>query len=81
MSCYAYMCGSDGGYCIPSLFDKHGALLTTCERAIARGGCVLVFFTHHRPHLAQSDMEFFDMARDSGWGCESVLTERFPVRF
>jgi hypothetical protein len=76
---YAHVRGSDGG--IPSLFDKHHALLTTCERAIAPGGCVLVFYTHHRPHLAQRDMAFFDMARDGGWECEKVLTKRFPVRF
>jgi len=60
---------------------KHRVLLTTCELAIAPGGCVLVFYTHHRPHLAQRDMAFFDMARECGWMCEKVLTERFPVRF
>ena len=60
---------------------KHRALLTTCELAIAPGGCVLVFYTHHRPHLAHRDMEFFDMAQESGWKCDKVLTERFPVRF
>jgi len=42
---------------------------------------VLVFYTHHRPHLAQRDMSFFDMAQECGWKCEKVLTERFPVRF
>ena len=42
---------------------------------------MLVFYTHHRPHLAQRDMEFFDMAQERGWKCEKVLTERFPVRF
>jgi hypothetical protein len=41
---------------------------------------VLVFYTHHRPHLAHRDMEFFEMAGEMGWGCEKVLTERFPVR-
>ena len=61
--------------------EKHRALLTTCELAIAPGGCVLVLYTHHRPHLAKRDMEFFDMARECGWKCEKVLTERFPVRF
>lgn len=60
--------------------EKHRALLTTCEHAIAPGGCVLVFYTHHRPHLAQRDMDFFGMARKTGWECEKVLTERFPVR-
>ena len=59
---------------------KHRALLTTCERAIAPGGCVLVFYTHHRPHLAHRDMEFFGMAGEMRWKCEKVLTERFPVR-
>ena len=70
---------------------KHRALLNTCERAIAPhraddgcgigiGGCVLVFYTHHRPHLAQRDMTFFEMARDTGWTCEKVVTEWFPVR-
>lgn len=74
---------SDYIYARTCLFscEKHRALLTTCELAIAPGGCVLVFYTHHRPHLAQRDMEFFDMARECGWKCEKVLTERFPVRF
>ena len=60
--------------------NKHRALLTTCERTIAPGGCVLVFYTHHRPHLAHRDMEFFEMAGEMRWECEKVLTERFPVR-
>lgn len=59
---------------------KHRALLTTCEQTIAPGGCVLVFYTHHRPHLAHRDMEFFEMAGEMRWECEKVLTERFPVR-
>jgi nicotinamide N-methyltransferase len=41
---------------------------------------VLVFYTHHRPHLAQRDIEFFKIAGEMGWECEKVLTERFPVR-
>ena len=65
---------------VSSLYEKHRALLTTSERVIAPGGCALVFYTHHRPHLAQRDMEFFDIARENEWVCEKVLTERFPVR-
>ncbi|KAH9996385.1 hypothetical protein BJV74DRAFT_827878 [Russula compacta] len=88
---YCAHAGADG--CPSTTFDlillsdlifnhsQHRALLTTCERAIAPGGCVLVFYTHHRPHLAQRDMDFFDMARKSGWECEKVLTERFPPMF
>ena len=39
-----------------------------------------MFYTHHRPHLAERDMAFFDVARETGWACEKVLTERFAVR-
>jgi nicotinamide N-methyltransferase len=42
---------------------------------------MLVFFTHHRPHLAHRDMEFFEMAGEMRWECEKVLTERFPPMF
>ena len=80
MTCYMYIV-----WCAPCIFrfgtkKKHRALLTTCERTIAPGGCVLVFYTHHRPHLAHRDMEFFKMAGEMRWECEKVLTERFPVR-
>ncbi|KAH9010147.1 nicotinamide N-methyltransferase [Lactarius hengduanensis] len=61
--------------------SQHRALLWTCERAVAPRGCVLVFFTHHRPPLAQRDMAFFEMARETGWVCENVLTERFAPMF
>ncbi|KAI9438970.1 nicotinamide N-methyltransferase [Lactarius indigo] len=61
--------------------SQHRALLWTCERAIASRGCVLVFFTHHRPPLAERDMAFFEMARETGWACEKVLTERFAPMF
>ena len=69
--------------CLDAFFaldEKHRALLTTCERVIASGSCVLVFYTHHRPNLAERDMEFFTIACESRWECEKVLTERFAVR-
>lgn len=34
--------------------------------------CVLVFFTHHRPHLAAKDMDFFVKASEQGWHVERV---------
>ena len=38
---------------------------------------VLVFFTHHRPHLAKADMDFFPLLVDSGsgWTYEKVVEE------
>lgn len=32
----------------------------------------LVFFTHHRPHLAHRDLEFFALAEQRGWTCAEV---------
>ncbi|KAI6001927.1 hypothetical protein EDD15DRAFT_2507960 [Pisolithus albus] len=43
--------------------------------------CVLVFFTHHRPHLADRDLDFFNKARAQGWVCEKIVTRKFPPMF
>ncbi|EIN04216.1 hypothetical protein PUNSTDRAFT_76907 [Punctularia strigosozonata HHB-11173 SS5] len=77
--------------------SQHDALLKTCDLALAErptsptssasssaeeaGPCVLVFYTHHRPHLADRDMQFFEKARERRWRCEEILTERFPPMF
>ncbi|KAJ3806459.1 hypothetical protein EV368DRAFT_87067 [Lentinula lateritia] len=42
---------------------------------------VLVFYTHHRPHLAHRDMEFFEKARDQGWNCLEVVTQKSDPMF
>ncbi|PPR04579.1 hypothetical protein CVT24_012032 [Panaeolus cyanescens] len=41
--------------------------------------CVLVFYTHHRPHLAHRDMQFFEIARERGWTYEEVVRREFKV--
>ncbi|KAF8262016.1 putative methyltransferase-domain-containing protein [Lactarius quietus] len=61
--------------------SEHRGLLWTCEHAVAPRGCVLVFFTHHKPHLADRDLVFLDIARETGWTCDKVLTERFTPMF
>ena len=68
------------------LLCQHDALLNTAEEALKRRNpsdqtepCVLVFYTHHRPHLAHRDMQFFEKARTRNWSCEEILTEKFPV--
>lgn len=68
---------------------QHDALLRTCSLAIRHPSptagdslpCVLVFYSHHRPHLASRDLEFFAKAREAGWVCEKILEERFDVRY
>lgn len=69
------------------LLVQHEALLKSSELALkpsnvhqTHAPCVLVFYSHHRPHLAHRDMEFFSKAKERGWLCEEILTERFPVR-
>ena len=56
-------------------------MLNTCENALAKSdtASVLVFFTHHRPHLADRDMEFFAKARQRGWLCEEIVSRKYPV--
>ncbi|KAJ7623308.1 hypothetical protein FB45DRAFT_980249 [Roridomyces roridus] len=62
---------------------KHDALLKTCENCLAQDddASVLVFYTHHRPHLADKDMEFFSKARARGWACEEIVTRHFTPMF
>ena len=36
--------------------------------------CILVFITHHRPHLADADLAFFPrLAQHGGWAYEQVV--------
>ncbi|KAG6816372.1 hypothetical protein H0H87_006645 [Tephrocybe sp. NHM501043] len=84
--------GSNPGFDLIILSDlifnhsQHDALLTTCDLALLPNSeefkpSVFVFYSHHRPHLAHRDMEFFDKARERGWHCEEILTRKFPPMF
>ncbi|KAI0330069.1 hypothetical protein GY45DRAFT_1354153 [Cubamyces sp. BRFM 1775] len=74
--------------------SQHEAMLKTCDLALSKykptefaddrgrpSPCLLVFYTHHRPHLAHRDMEFFTKARERGWHCEEILTRKYPPMF
>ncbi|KAI8986773.1 putative methyltransferase-domain-containing protein [Trametes punicea] len=77
--------------------SQHDAMLKTCDLALSKrrstemndkdegeaqpAPCLLVFYTHHRPHLADRDMDFFVKARARGWQCERILTRRYPPMF
>ncbi|KAH7886748.1 putative methyltransferase-domain-containing protein [Phlebopus sp. FC_14] len=75
--------------------SQHDALLQACGLCLTALHCddskelsmdellpsVLVFYTHHRPHLAHRDLEFFSKARGLGWVCEEILTRKFPPMF
>ncbi|ETW76291.1 hypothetical protein HETIRDRAFT_105796 [Heterobasidion irregulare TC 32-1] len=70
--------------------SQHDALLKTCALCLSStpspppvdmSPCLIVFYTHHRPHLAERDLDFFRKAHDQGWTCEEIITERFPPMF
>ncbi|OCB85862.1 hypothetical protein A7U60_g6993 [Sanghuangporus baumii] len=66
--------------------SQHDALLKACELTLRNNSSdalptVLVFYTHHRPHLASRDLEFFKKAEERGWTCKEIITERFPPMF
>ena len=50
------------------LINQHSALIKTCHNALSttlptpaqRTPCLLIFYTHHRPHLADKDRAFLD---------------------
>ncbi len=66
---------------------KHEALLTTCEQVLApiqngdntTSPCVLVFYSHHRPWLAQKDAAIFHLAEQRGWKCGKILERKYTV--
>lgn len=62
--------------------QAHGALLDTVEWCLAPGAasCVLVFFSHHRPHLADKDLAFFDRAAERGFVCDKLREWVLQVR-
>lgn len=44
--------------------SQHHAMLKTCRELLTpKTGRVYVFYTHHRPHLAHRDLEFFEVAK------------------
>jgi len=63
--------------------SQRDALLQTCESVISGSplSCALVFYTHHKPHLAHRDMEFFTKARERGWICNEIFVKTFPPMF
>lgn len=76
-----------------NLDKKHDALIKTVEATLTSSSTqsydpsnpsapltepsILVFFTHHRPHLAHADMAFFPRLAESGngWAYEKVVEE------
>ncbi|KAK8854728.1 hypothetical protein IAR55_003467 [Kwoniella newhampshirensis] len=61
--------------------SQHDALIKTVEATLThdetRDPCILVFFSHHRPHLAHADMAFFPRLAESGsgWAYEEIVAE------
>lgn len=58
--------------------QAHHDLLTTCKSCLSKrnNSQVLVFFTHHRPHLADKDDNFLSLAPEYGFRVEKVVEDK-----
>jgi EEF1A N-terminal glycine/lysine methyltransferase len=58
--------------------QAHPALLQTCKDCLSDrpGAQILVFFTHHRPHLADKDNAFFTLASEQGFLIQKIMEDR-----
>lgn len=78
---------SEGQYDVVFMSDlifnhqAHAALLNTCDSCLKDGAPALVFFSHHRPHLADRDMAFFSLAEQRGYTCTQVGSWRVQPMF
>ncbi|EJT98025.1 hypothetical protein DACRYDRAFT_96680 [Dacryopinax primogenitus] len=66
--------------------SQHEALLKSCELLTdphpqSDQPSVLVFYTHHRPHLAEKDLDFFRLAESRGWICDKFFVEQKEAMF
>lgn len=66
----------------PALISSVNSMLApaaagSASSDLANTPCLLIFFTHHRPHLAEADMAFFPALAESGngWAYEKVADE------
>ena len=60
--------------------QAHPALIDTLDRCMRRDGQALVFFSHHRPHLAERDLAFFTLAEERGYVCTKLQEWVLSVR-
>ncbi|KAF9782431.1 putative methyltransferase-domain-containing protein [Thelephora terrestris] len=61
--------------------SEHDGLLRSCLLLNAHSPpTLLVFFTHHRPHLATKDMDFFEKTK-SHWIAQEVVKKTYQPMF
>ena len=88
---------SSDGYDLILLSDlvfnhsEHAALISSVNSLLShrpvcpndKTPCVLIFFAHHRPHLADADMAFLPALAESGdgWNYEQIVEEWTGVMF
>ncbi|KAJ2455766.1 Protein N-terminal and lysine N-methyltransferase efm7 [Coemansia sp. RSA 2336] len=61
--------------------SEHGGLLESTKQLMRPDGKAFVVFTHHRPWLADKDMEFLKMAEQAGMVAEKVIEEYTGAMF
>ena len=61
--------------------SQHAAILRSCADLMAADAVLYVVFTHHRPHKAVQDMQFFDVAKTHGFNVEFMMTQLHQPMF
>ncbi|KAH8920344.1 hypothetical protein BT69DRAFT_1284110 [Atractiella rhizophila] len=61
--------------------SQHQALLASLDSLSHSESGVLCFFSHHRPHLVQQDLNFLKLAEEAGWDVTRVIEEKRGVAF
>ena len=62
--------------------SQHENMLDTCLKALRKPhGIAYCAFTHHRPWLADKDMDFLRLAREKGFDVEHLTTDEMEVMF
>ncbi|KAJ1743989.1 Protein N-terminal and lysine N-methyltransferase efm7 [Coemansia sp. RSA 989] len=61
--------------------SEHSGLLESTKQLLRPSGKAFVVFTHHRPWLADKDMEFLEMAEQAGMHAEKIIEEYTGAMF
>ncbi|WBW70778.1 nicotinamide N-methyltransferase Nnt1 [Schizosaccharomyces osmophilus] len=62
---------------------EQAKLVRSCKAAMGdnKNAIAYVFFTHHRPHFANKDLLFFDIAKEHGFEVEKIVEEKRDPMF
>jgi nicotinamide N-methyltransferase len=61
--------------------SEHEKMMKTCTSVLSPDGSVIVAYSHHRPHLAHKDLDFFEVANRHGMEVAHESIHKMGVMF